>query len=133
MKLKLYWLNDSRLLQSVQFLYLIKGFIIPPSGLITFQCRLCSTEFRIFILPSDHDDEFVVRRSFAAVLCAFSRFIPILTHCVGIIGVLVITFARVTWNCRSLFEFRLKFVGHKQRPIQKTVYFPLWRNKPSRA
>jgi len=126
------WLKDSPLLQSVQFLYLIKGFIPPPSGLIAFQCSLCSTEFRIFIIPSGHDEELAVRTSLAAVSLAFSGCAPCLTHCVGIFRLLVITFARVTWSYGSLCEFRLNCVGHLQGLIHKDVHFALWLNKPSR-
>jgi hypothetical protein len=133
MKFWLYWLKDSRLLHSVQFLYLIKGFIPPLSGLIAFQCSLCNTEFRIFILPRDRDDELVVLTSPAPELLAFSGCAPRLTHCVGSVGILIITFAWVTWNYGSLCEFRPNCVGHQQGSIHKHVHFALWRNKPGRS
>ena len=98
MKCWLYWIKDNPLLLSLQFLYLIKDFIPPPSGLITYQYSLCSTEFSIFISPHGLYEEIVVRKSLATVFHAYSGFVPFLTHCVASFGVLVVTFARVIWN-----------------------------------
>jgi hypothetical protein len=125
-KFGLYWLKDSRLPQSIQFLYQIKG-LIPPSH------QVCSTEFGIFILPSDQDEELVVLLGLAAVSHAISGRVPGLTYRVGSSCVVIITFARVTWNYGSLCEFRLNCLGHQQGCINNDVHFALWRNKPSRA
>jgi hypothetical protein len=121
------------LLQSIQFLYLITGFTPHQTGLIAFQCSLCSIKFRIFILPGGYDEELVVLISMAAVSLAYSGYVPGLTHCVEIVADLVITFARVTWNYGPLCEFRPNCVSHQQGSKHKDVHFALWRNKPSRA
>lgn len=72
---------------------------------------------------SDLNKEFLFRTGMAFVFLAAPWFAPSLTHCVGCIGVLVITFSWVTWNYGLLCEFRLNCLSHHQGSTHKGIHF----------